>query len=166
MVANQPSANKTIQVTLAPFWKRLAAWLYDLLGGVAVFVLALVVGYLVAYFVSLPWIENGETLSNSLSNNPLWLIYLAASIQYYYVWCWVKGGQTVGMRAWRLKVCKPDGSRLGWKQAYLRSFVSLGGIGLLWSLFDNENRGLQDLACNSRVVLLTKDDNKPHKPTT
>jgi len=164
---------QSTEVSLASFWKRLAAWIYDLLGAVAVFILALVTGYLLIYILSLPWAEpggavsnelNANPLSNQLNNNPLWLIYLAASVQYYYVWCWVKGGQTVGMRAWRLKICKPNGELLSWREAYLRSFASLGGLSLLWSLFDREKRGLQDLVCDSRVVQLPKSNNKSQKP--
>ena len=161
------------EVSLASFWKRLAAWIYDLLGAVAVFILALVTGYLLIYILLLPLTESGGTVSNELNanplsdqlnNNPLWLIYLIASVQFYYVWCWVKGGQTVGMRAWRLKICKPNGELLGWREAYVRSFASLGGLSLLWSLLDKEKRGLQDLICGSRVVQLPKSNRKPEKP--
>lgn len=153
-----------IQVTLASFTRKLAAWIYDLLGAVAIFILALVVGYLALYLVTLPWLDNGEQLANHLSGNVLWLIYLAACVQYYYVWCWVKGGQTVGMKTWRLKLYKTDGSLLTWPEAYLRSFLSLAGLSQVWGLFDPENRGLHDIVCDSRVVLLPKTSKKPQKP--
>ncbi|WP_444998114.1 RDD family protein [Aliikangiella sp. IMCC44359] len=151
-------------VTLAPFGKKLIAWVYDLLGALAVFILALVVGYIVIYLVTLPWFDSGETLSKSIYNNPLWLIYNIACVQYYYVWCWVKGGQTIGMKTWHLKLCKPDGNNLTWKEAYLRSLFSLGGIAIIWGIFDKENRGFHDLICNSRVVQLPKDFNKNKQP--
>ena len=156
------SANHSnpVQVTLAPFWKRLFAWVYDLLGGLAVFILAMVVGYLGFYLISLPWFDSTEQVSQTLSNSLIWIIYLVACVQYYYAWCWVKGGQTVGMRAWRLKVCKPDGSPLSWKDAYIRTFTSLGGISNIWSIVDKEKRGLHDFACDSRVVLLPKNYHK------
>lgn len=163
--SSQPPKNKTIDkklisVTLASFWKKLIAWVYDLLGAIAIFILALFVGYILIYVISLPWADNGESVSLSLSGNPFWSIYLIACVQYYYVWCWVKGGQTVGMRTWNLKVCNEDGSLLSWKQAYLRSFYSLAGISLLWSLFDKQSRGLHDIMSNSCVVQLPKGHNK------
>ncbi|TQV86564.1 RDD family protein [Aliikangiella coralliicola] len=166
MSKKQPaSATKNLlQVSLAPFWKRLAAWIYDLLGGLAVFILALSVGLLIAYLVTLPWAENGAAVSSALSNNPLWLIYILACVQYYYVWCWVKGGQTVGMRAWNLKICRPNGEHLSWKEAYIRSIASIGGLGTLWCLIDKEKRGLQDLSCDSRVIVLPKGYGKEQKP--
>lgn len=155
-MANSAHQNSTVQVTLAPFWKRLFAWVYDLLGGLAVFILALAIGLLVAWAVTYPWIEDGHSVSDSLNSNPLWFLFLLTSVQYYYAWCWVKGGQTVGMRAWRLKICKPDGQHLNWKEAYIRTFASLGGVSTIWSIFDKEKRGLQDIAINSRVILLPK----------
>jgi len=46
----QPSdRNSPTSVTLAPFWKRLFAWIYDLLGALGIFILALVVGELLAF---------------------------------------------------------------------------------------------------------------------
>ena len=68
------------------------------------------------------------------------------------------------MRTWRLKLCKPDGSHLSWKEAYIRSLVSLGGISTLWCLFDKEKRGLQDLVVDARVVQLPKEQKKPQQP--
>lgn len=154
----------SIKVSLAPFWKRLAAWVYDLLGGLAVFILSLVAGYLLIYFVTLPWLNNGEALSHHLYTNPLWAIYIFACIQYYYCWCWVKGGQTVGMRTWHLKLCKPSGEHLNWKEAYYRSFLSFGGLANLWCLLDSEKRGWHDIVCHSRVVVLPKHYGRANKP--
>ncbi|WP_196137461.1 RDD family protein [Aliikangiella sp. G2MR2-5] len=159
-----PPPQKMVEVTLASCWKRIIAWVYDLLGGLAVFILALVIGLLASTLIALPFGYSGAEVSQSLSNNPLWLVYIFACVQYYYVWCWVKGGQTVGMRTWRLKLCKPDGQLLTWQEGYIRSFASLGGIGTLWCIVDKENRGLQDLACDSRVVLLPKESRKKEKP--
>jgi len=61
------------------------------------------------------------------------------------------------MKAWRIQVFKQNGQLLSWKEAYIRSWLSLGGIGTLWGLFDKEKRGLQDLVFNARVIELPKD---------
>lgn len=162
-----------VPVSLASFWRKFAAWIYDLLGAFAVFILSLAIGYTILSLFSFIWVEAGQETNNSLnssplatslSNSPLWSLYIAASVQYYYVWCWVKGGQTVGMRTWRLKLCKPDGRLLTWKEAYLRSLLSFAGIAQLWGLFDRESRGWHDLACNSRVIVLPKGHDKPTEP--
>lgn len=156
--------NTPTSVYPAGFWKKLMAWIYDLLGGLAVFILAMVVGYLIIYLVTFTFFDNGEQLSKSLTNNPLWSLYLFAAVQYFYVWCWVKGGQTLGMKTWRLKLCKADGSLLSWKEGYIRSLASLGGVAILWSLIDKEKRGLHDLIVASFVVELPKEAKKPQKP--
>lgn len=172
MPANQSTSSsptdKPVQVTLASFWKRLFAWVYDLLGALGIFILALAIGLLTLYLVTLPWVDDFNQVSASASNSPFWLIYLFLAVQYYYVWCWVKGGQTVGMKTWRLQLYKTDGSLLSWKEAYIRSFLSLGGLGNIWCLIDSEKRGWHDFVFNTRVVELPKDyykhKNKDRKP--
>ncbi len=144
------------EVTLASFWKRLFAWVYDLLGAFGIFILALTIGQIILYLISLPFVDDFVPISQAASQSFWWGLYLFASVQYYYVWCWVKGGQTVGMKAWKLQLFRVDGQLLSWKEAYLRSFASLGGISNLWSLIDKENRGLHDLVFDTRVVELPK----------
>ena len=157
-----------VSVTLASFWKRLFAWVYDLLGALGVFILALAIGQSVLYLVTLPWVDDFNQVSTDASKNVLWGVYLFLSVQYYYVWCWVKGGQTVGMKTWRLQLYKTDGSLLTWKEAYIRSFLSLAGLANLWSLLDSENRGWHDFVFDTRVVELPKDyykkKNRNQKP--
>jgi uncharacterized RDD family membrane protein YckC len=70
---------------------------------------------------------------------------------------WVHGGQTVGMRAWRIRVQRDDGSALGWLRAAARFGALLvaalpAGAGLWWSLFDREKRGWHDRWTHTRVV--------------
>jgi len=156
-----------VKVTLAPFWKRLFAWIYDLLGALGIFILALTIGQIFLYLVTLPWVEDFSQVSNETSHSVLWAFYLFSAVQYYYIWCWVKGGQTVGMKAWRLQLYKVDGSLLNWKEAYIRSLASVGGLANLWCLIDKEKRGWHDLIFDTRVVELPKDyyknkrDSKP-----
>ncbi len=155
-----------VAVTLASFWRRLFAWIYDLLGALGIFILALAVGQLLLFLMTLPWENEINGLSVKSSRSYLWALYLLVCVQYYYVWCWVKGGQTVGMKTWRLQLCLADGSLLTWRQAYLRSLLSFAGLGNFWCLIDSENRGWHDLLFDSRVVVLPKDyyktkNNKP-----
>jgi len=159
----QSETHQPTQVTLASFWKRLFAWIYDLLGALGIFILAVVIGLLILKIATLPWVDDFGSVSAGASNNVFWWIYLFSSVQYYYVWCWVKGGQTVGMKAWRLQLYKADGSLLNWKEAYIRSFLSFAGLANIWCLFDRENRGWHDLAFNTRVVELPKDFYKKQK---
>jgi uncharacterized RDD family membrane protein YckC len=70
---------------------------------------------------------------------------------------WAHGGQTLGMRAWRLKLTRTDGGRVGWGRALLRfagACVSLApaGLGYWWSLFDSERRSWHDRLSRTRVI--------------
>jgi uncharacterized RDD family membrane protein YckC len=160
------TSSTAVSVTLASFWKRLFAWVYDLLGALGIFVLAVVVGQILLYLVTLPFVEEFNSVAIAASKSIFWTMYLLATIQYYYCWCWVKGGQTVGMKAWNLQLYKKNGSLLNWKEAYIRSLLSLGGLANLWCLIDPQKRSWHDILVDSRVVVLPKDfyKNKNQKP--
>jgi uncharacterized RDD family membrane protein YckC len=75
----------------------------------------------------------------------------------YFVFSWSRGGQTIGMRAWRIRIMAADGSPLPWPRALLRfivALVSLGalGLGFLWCLIDRERRAWHDLAARATCV--------------
>ncbi|MEP6940074.1 MAG: RDD family protein [Rudaea sp.] len=79
----------------------------------------------------------------------------------YFVLSWVRGGQTVGMRPWRLRVVRADGAPLDTAHAILRfcvALLSLGacGIGLLWCLVDRDRRAWHDIAAGTLLVRIDK----------
>lgn len=79
----------------------------------------------------------------------------------FFSYFWTKSGQTIGMRAWRLKVQTPDGALLSWPKAILRSLTAVLGLGNLLVLIDfKQKRALQDMICGTEVVFLTKEENK------
>ena len=88
------------------------------------------------------------------------LLLLSVTVGYY-VLSWRYGGQTIGMRAWRLRVVDRNGASPGWGAALLRfivaqvSFAALF-IGFLWCLFERERRGWHDLASGTRVLRLPR----------
>lgn len=70
---------------------------------------------------------------------------------------WRFGGQTIGMRAWRIRVVRANGERLRWRDAALRYLVAIMswavlGLGFVWSLFDPERRTWHDMASGTRLV--------------
>jgi uncharacterized RDD family membrane protein YckC len=110
----------------SPVWlpRRLAAIVYDglLLIGVLVGATALALGLAVALL-------GGEAvkLHNPLQANPFFQTYLLLVCFFFYGGFWTHGGQTLGMRAWRLRLQRRDGRGIGWWQALLRFL-----IGTLW----------------------------------
>ena len=75
----------------------------------------------------------------------------------YFVWSWRRGGQTLGMRPWRLRVLAREGGTASVSVLWLRyalATLSLaaGGLGFLWSVIERERRTWHDLG--SGTVLL------------
>ena len=102
--------------------RRLAALLYDLL-----LVIALAFA---ATFAMLP-LTRGEAILTA-TQGPLGHLYHAAWIVIvfaYFGWCWTRTGQTLGLRAWRIRLRLYDGGRLGWPAALLRYLL---GLVLAW----------------------------------
>lgn len=80
---------------------------------------------------------------------------------------WRRGGQTLGMRAWRLSLLNQDGSAtVSWAQLAIRFVVAIAslmalGSGFLWSLLDSERRTWHDLASRTVLVRLPKPEKRP-----
>jgi uncharacterized RDD family membrane protein YckC len=96
----------------------------------------------------------------------------------YFLVSWTRGGQTLGMRPWRIRVAALDGGRVVWARALLRLAVGalpLLGLGIffagtmrwaLWApvigwaiwllpaLIDPRRRALHDLAAGTMLVRL------------
>ena len=59
----------------------------------------------------------------------------------YFGWCWTHGGQTLGMRAWRLRICALGGGLPTWRQCAVRFLAAIvswacAGAGFAWILLD------------------------------
>ena len=75
----------------------------------------------------------------------------------FYTWFWTHGGQTLGMRAWRIRVDRDDGAPLRWRDALLRFgaawlAVLPAGWGYWSCLFDAEKRCWHDRVTRTRVI--------------
>jgi uncharacterized RDD family membrane protein YckC len=136
----------------APLWRRIAALVYD--------VFPLIGLWMVTAFVCL--FAFGRHYDPS---HPEWgvrlgvqLALLAVTIGYFLI-SWVRIGQTIGMRAWKLKLLREDGGRVGVLPALARFFLALlslamAGIGFWWALFDARKRTLHDRVCGTVMVRL------------
>lgn len=106
-----------------------------------------------AAFVVLP--AGGEIAAG----NVLFQCYLLTLWYLYFALFWQVGGQTVGMKAWRVAIRTEQGDRPGWRKTLVRffmAFVSLApaGLGFFWSLFDRQRRSWHDLASGTRLIVL------------
>ncbi len=88
-------------------------------------------------------------------------IYLLAASFLYFAWQWIHGGQTLGMKAWRIQLVSSDGKPVTWQQTGWRFFIAIVswlalGIGFLWAVFDKQQRAWHDWGSDTRIVLRPK----------
>ncbi|MEJ8569046.1 RDD family protein [Elongatibacter sediminis] len=99
--------------------------------------------------------------------DPLYTAVLALVWFAYLAWSWRRGGMTLGMRAWRVRLATESGSLPGWRQCAIRFLTSLvsaaaAGSGFLVALFDRERRTWHDRM--SRTSLIHQPRSKRRKP--
>ncbi|MEX1829262.1 RDD family protein [Luteibacter sp. CQ10] len=152
---------------IAPAWRRFAAIVYDLLAVVAI---VMVVG-LIAQVVTGGRIadERGHLLA--WWYQPLQGLVVGA---YFFV-SWTRGGQTLGMRPWRIRVTDAAGRAAGGRRGLIRLVVAALPLLLLalypltslrvalaaplvgWALlllpalFDHRRRGVHDMLAGTEV---------------
>ncbi|MEP1383426.1 MAG: RDD family protein, partial [Paraglaciecola sp.] len=86
--------------------------------------------------------------------------WVAFWVVIFFLWFWRNGGQTIGMRAWRLRLFSTNDKPFGYGRALLRLICSLGGLGTLLVLFDVKSKlSLQDRLTNTEILVLSKEAN-------
>ncbi|HEX3948722.1 MAG TPA: RDD family protein [Steroidobacteraceae bacterium] len=79
----------------------------------------------------------------------------------YYVINWLRSGQTLGMRAWRLRAVTDLGRPLTWHAAILRACYGLlawlpAALGVLWLYLDPQHLALHDRLSKTRIIRLAR----------
>ena len=103
----------------------------------------------VLFFMSLPWVL--VTSGEAVTGNIFYQLYLLIIILTYYLWFWIKHGQTLGMKSWKTYVLNTDYTKINIRQGILRIILALVG-GHLILIFTNKS--LQDIISNSHIVKL------------
>ena len=96
---------------------------------------------------------------DAIAARPLFQVYLIAVAGVYFVWQWRRGGQTLPMKTWRLRIVTRAGRPLGLKHALLRYVFALAGCasagaGFLWALVDREGLFLHDRLAGTRIIFV------------
>jgi uncharacterized RDD family membrane protein YckC len=73
----------------------------------------------------------------------------------YYLRSWLRGGQTIAMKAWRIRVVGVTPRKAVLRFLYALLFVPTG-ISIIWALFDRERQFLHDRLAGTRLILLPK----------
>lgn len=135
----------------AGFLLRLGAMFYDSL---------LLIAILMMLSYPYVWLTGGD--NPGLMMKTAYQIYLLAICFFFYAGFWVRGGQTLGLRTWRLKLVRDDGGPITWVLALKRfafAWISLLclGLGFLWVIYDRDKLAWHDRWSGTRLVLLPKD---------
>ncbi len=138
--------------------RRLGAMIYD--GFLVAAIWILITGLhlvLMRYVLGVPPEQIGVGMVQVVS---LRLALLLGAFAFF-AFFWTRGGVTLGMQAWRLRVQTLDGRTISQVQAAVRFLVACLsiaalGLGYLWILFDAQRRSWADIASGTRVVVLPK----------
>ncbi len=151
-----------------PLWRRLIALIYDLL---IVLALVMVVGLMCQLATGGELIHTGARTQIPWWYQPLQGVVIAT----YFISSWLRGGQTVGMRPWHIRVTNAAGGAPTPRQAVIRLLVAaapmllllltplIGLRGTLWTvlaawaawfavaLFDRRQRTLHDMVAGTEI---------------
>ncbi len=136
----------SVIVQPAPLIRRLAAGIYD---GLLIIALWFLVGFVALLFTG------GDAVPTA---SPVFSVVLYTLTGLFFVVFWTHGGQTLGMRAWRLQVRRPDGSAIDLRRALIRLILAVPswaffGLGVLAMYFDDRRRTLHDRFSDTEVIL-------------
>jgi uncharacterized RDD family membrane protein YckC len=140
-------------VQSAGLLRRLMASLYDWLLILAIMMVA-----------SVPLVAtDNEAIT---PGNPVYRLALVAIAATFFAGFWSRNGQTLGMRAWRLKLETHEGANVSFGQGLLRfacACISAGafGLGYLWVTISRDGCSWHDRWSGTRIRLLPKNKTGP-----
>ncbi len=138
------------QVEPASLFRRLAAMVYD--GFLLAALWFLATGVLVAL--------NGGNALTPLQGQLILFPTTALLTAGFYTWFWTHGGQTLGMKTWKIRLVTSEGKAITRRQALTRILASIPsiaclGIGYIWVLLDRKRSTWHDHLSHTRVVKIS-----------
>jgi len=67
----------------------------------------------------------------------------------YFLWCWLRGGQTLAMRAWRIRLIDVTPGKA---IARFALALLLLPVSILWALIDRDRQFLHDRLAGTRLI--------------
>ena len=76
-------------------------------------------------------------------------LFIVAVLAAYFLWCWLRGGQTLAMRAWRVRLVDVTP-----RKALVRFLLAaaLLPLSILWALLDRDHQFLHDRLAGTRLI--------------
>lgn len=128
--------------------RRLASALYE-----SLLVLA------VMFIATFPFLAFLGDSTHGLRRHVLqaWIVFVVGA---YFTWFWTRGGQTLPMKTWRIRLVRADGARVGMARAIHRYLLAILGIaavgaGFWWALADRDRQFLHDRLAGTALVDVT-----------
>lgn len=132
--------------------RRLAAMFYDSL----IVLSLLIIGTLLAMIVN-----GGKAID---SQNHYYAIYLVTIIFSYFSYSWIRGGQTIGMRAWKIQLITLNKEPMDLWRSFIRFGLAIPsilccGLGFVWMFFNKQRLAYHDRYSGTRLIHLTRNNN-------
>jgi uncharacterized RDD family membrane protein YckC len=145
-VAAIPSADAVVSDAAPGMLRRLASMLYE---SVLLFAVAFLGTWLFQFAAGTLAIEGWR--------RHLLQAFILAVFAAYFIWCWLRGGQTLAMKTWRIRLVTKDGHRLLSPRAALLRFVYAlflvpTLIGIFWAMVDRDRQFLHDRLAGSLLI--------------
>ena len=122
--------------------RRLASMVYE---AVLLFAVAFFAAW-IFYFAS----GGADTTHPGVARLELQL-FIALVFAGYFIWCWVRGGQTLAMKAWHIRLVGVT-PRRALLRFFLAMFLVPTLVSVLWSLFDRDRQFLHDRLAGTRLT--------------
>jgi uncharacterized RDD family membrane protein YckC len=119
--------------------RRLASMVYEA-------VLLFAVGFFAAWLF---FFASGGRDATAGAARPLLQIFIILVFAAYFMWCWVRGGQTLAMKAWGIRLVDVTPGK-----AVLRFLLALLLLpaSVAWALLDRDRQFLHDRLAGTRLV--------------
>ncbi|MDA0693234.1 MAG: RDD family protein [Proteobacteria bacterium] len=136
-----------------PVWRHMLALLYDTFLIIPLIMAANAL--LMAIYVNL--FMNFDTTQEILLPAGAVQVVVILCIALFYWIFWRRGGQTLGMQAWRIKLVSNEGAQLTTPQIALRLVGALLSgliLGILWKYLDRDGYYWHDRLSKTHLILL------------
>ena len=85
-------------------------------------------------------------------------LFIFTVIAAYFLWCWLRGGQTLAMKTWRIKLVDASLKKISARKALSRiayaAVLVPTGISILWAFLDRDRQFLHDRLAGTRLISL------------
>ena len=104
----------------------------------------------VAFFAA--WIfffaSGGRDATRGLARAEL-QVFILLVLAAYFLWCWLRGGQTLAMRAWKIRLVHVTPGKAVARFVIAAALLPLS---ILWALLDRDGQFLHDRLAGTRLI--------------